>query len=198
MLSQLKHIVIIPHHLSELLLKWHLAVLSKFDRLPFPLLRFLFLIQFHLKVVLFIVSFYNFEEILHERLSQRSADGSGPIWELFDSFGTVVENVKSLSSRRIDQWVGQSLMDHVEYLHWLVLMQIQLKRFDIHYQLRSTLAQLQNFGNLYAVDALSFDNLCEVVALVTDHRFDLSVGMLRVLNALVNMHESQVHLLLQL
>jgi len=79
MLSQLKHVVIIPHHLSELLLKWHLAVLSKFDRLPFPLLRFLFLIQFHLKVVLFIVSFYNFEEILHERLSHRSADGSGPI-----------------------------------------------------------------------------------------------------------------------
>jgi len=89
-------------------------------------------------------------------------------------------------------------MDHVEYLHWLVLMQIQLERFHIYNQLRSTLALLQNFGNLHAVDALSFNNLCEVVALVTDNRFDLRVGMLRVLNVLVNIHESQVHLLLQL
>lgn len=77
-------------------------------------------------------------------------------------------------------------------------MQIQLKRFHIYYHIRKTLAQLQNFGKLYAVDALSFDKLCEVVALVADHRFDLGVGMLGVLNALVNLHESQVHLLLQL
>lgn len=89
-------------------------------------------------------------------------------------------------------------MDHVEDLHWLVLIQIHLNRFQIHYKLWCTLALLLHFGNLHAMDALGLGNLRKVVVLVADHRFNLCVGMVRLLNTLVGVHESQIHFLLQL
>lgn len=88
-MQQLCHGILLVQHCFELLFYGNLTVNLFLLCLPLILHLFLLGVQLLTKVKSLEVSFYDFEEVLHKGLSQRSANGSRPILKLFDRLGAV-------------------------------------------------------------------------------------------------------------